>query len=938
MDIHDLQPNDVLGAYRIIRPLGQGGMGSVYEAEHVRLGSRRALKVFASDSEYAEFLGKRFLAEGRILAELDHPKIVRVYDFAVDGATKTPYFAMDLVLSPSGEPRTLDDECESGAVTEDKVEQWFSDICDGLGYIHSKGIVHRDVSLDNVLIGPDGHVVLTDFGVARITAESTRRKVMVTRTMVAKDGSGLSIGKDLYMAPELKNGGGATPASDAYSLGVLIFRLLAGSWYTPETRLEDALAAFDPKWVGIVRQLCSKDPKNRLPLMLDDVRIECPKCGKVLQWKGKIPDGQHIRCPICGCRFEVVDDEIRILPDKVKPATKQFSDTMSIPSFPSDKTMPGAASGPSGSGDAVKTVCRYALAAVAIITVGVVALQFKDGGKPAPVIGHEDAASAKQDDMQKIAEGYCFKADLLMVDLQGLSGEHGVDKKINEIKKYQATIKHYKEQKKYENIPGVFSQLEKMVNNVLEYHKERRRTYDVLEELKKVSACADTEDNKVYATAVWNSAVESFEDGLYEYDRGQFSSACKSFQNAKGDFERCPEVAQSNKLAIRQREEQMSREERDYGRAVEKVGKVEAELVAKMNWTQAKSDMDSFARTLSGEKARRVVDLEINRIARMQGFRSWCKKNLPSKKFRYGKTEAEWVKIGETELHFQYHAIAQKGRDVWKPQSCSWEDFFGNENAMLDQVLGFISSDAKGKFPSDEARSDCLVGGVLVADQCQNGDAEWTKKIGGYVKKAVAISPGNRQYFKKWYDDDEQEEREARVMPEPTLVAKKLPDFRKLEEPDFGIPIHVKTRSEAGVKSACKGAERGNVKFEWTSSNDKVCIKDDKNIAFDLMFVQDEKGFRLVKGPYETDGQVIKIGYDENRMDLPDKNYQMTKRELDKWQYADSFSLDVGNVFLVQVPSGCMMGLKIESIARRVDGAESDLIGFIYQIYERSTL
>jgi len=254
----------LIGSYRIIRPLGTGGMGRVYEAEHVELKVRRALKYFATGSEHAELLRKRFVAEGRILADLQHPRLVRVYDFAIDESTGAPYFAMDLVLSPSGEPQTLQDACKSG-VDEEQVAGWFRDICEGLGYIHAKGVVHRDISLDNILIGPDGHAVLGDFGIAKIIGEEYRRKLDLTVTMLLAGGERFSWGKGLYMSPEMTAGGEATPASDAYAVGVLLFRLLAGSWYTPDTRLDDALAGMDYNWAEVIARLCAKDTSVRLP-------------------------------------------------------------------------------------------------------------------------------------------------------------------------------------------------------------------------------------------------------------------------------------------------------------------------------------------------------------------------------------------------------------------------------------------------------------------------------------------------------------------------------------------------------------------------------------------------------------------------------------------------------------------------------------------------
>ena len=259
-----LRPGQRIGAYRIVRQLGVGGMGQVYEAEHVALGVRRALKVFSTESEHSEFLRKRFVAEGRILADLQHPRIVRVYDLVVDEDSGMAYFEMDLVLSPDGQPRTLADELQDG-VDEEKIVGWFRDICEGLAYIHSQGVVHRDISLDNILIGRDGRAVITDFGIAKIIDDSYRRKIAVTATMVFKDGSEVRIGKERYMAPELKKPNGrASFATDAWALGVLLFRMLSGSWYDVGTRLEDWHADLKYDWHPVLLRLFNPEPKMRL--------------------------------------------------------------------------------------------------------------------------------------------------------------------------------------------------------------------------------------------------------------------------------------------------------------------------------------------------------------------------------------------------------------------------------------------------------------------------------------------------------------------------------------------------------------------------------------------------------------------------------------------------------------------------------------------------
>ena len=94
----------LIGNYRVGRLLGQGGMGAVYSAEHAALRLPCALKVFTADGAKRDFLRKRFLAEGRLLARLDHPRLVKVRDLAVDEASGAPYFAMDLVLDSDGDP------------------------------------------------------------------------------------------------------------------------------------------------------------------------------------------------------------------------------------------------------------------------------------------------------------------------------------------------------------------------------------------------------------------------------------------------------------------------------------------------------------------------------------------------------------------------------------------------------------------------------------------------------------------------------------------------------------------------------------------------------------------------------------------------------------------------------------------------------------------
>ena len=253
-----------IGQYETIRLLGKGGMSEVYEVENVRLGSRHALKLFTYEKDDAE-VKARFLTEGKLLARLSHPRIVKVTDFGTDEASGKPYFVMDLVLNERGEMQQLSD-VEPGTVDEEVIGRWYDDLREGLAYIHANGVVHRDLKLQNVLIGPDGHAVLTDFGISKIfeTKGSGVKIVDTVKTLVRmREGRSLVMGSLGYMAPEIEMGVEASPQSDYYALGVIIYRLLTGTWCDARTDVVGTLETYDPVWRRIVPKLLHSNPNGR---------------------------------------------------------------------------------------------------------------------------------------------------------------------------------------------------------------------------------------------------------------------------------------------------------------------------------------------------------------------------------------------------------------------------------------------------------------------------------------------------------------------------------------------------------------------------------------------------------------------------------------------------------------------------------------------------
>jgi serine/threonine protein kinase len=265
------EPGQKIGGYRIVRLLGEGGMGAVYEVEHERLGVRYALKIFTSQCAYADILQKKFLAEGKVLARLRHPNLIRVFDLDVDESTGVPYFVMDIVMYKDGFPHTLCD-IELSDLEEDYILGWFEDLCNSLDYIHGQGIVHRDIKLGNVLLNKDKHVILSDFGVLRIFGEDLATELDVTKTFISdgKTESKLVMGTNGYMAPEVQSGYDATPASDVYSLGVMFFHLLTGLWYEPGSKALSLLDSFKYRWNEVLPRMLCEDPAQR-PLPLSDL-------------------------------------------------------------------------------------------------------------------------------------------------------------------------------------------------------------------------------------------------------------------------------------------------------------------------------------------------------------------------------------------------------------------------------------------------------------------------------------------------------------------------------------------------------------------------------------------------------------------------------------------------------------------------------------------
>ena len=246
-----------LGNYRLIRHLGKGGFADVYLGEHIHLETEAAIKVLHTQVGVNE--QKQFLKEARIIARLDHPHIVRLLDYGID-KHGIPFLVM--AYAPGGTLRERHPDGHQLPFTT--ILSYVEQIAQALDYIHAQGLMHRDVKPANVLLGGQGTLLLSDFGLASISR--------ATATLSSKGFAGTPA----YMAPEqlLEK---PCAASDQYALAIIVYEWLAGrrpfqgnQWglyqqhlHTPPPALHDFVPTIPPPVEMAVLRALSKDPHQR---------------------------------------------------------------------------------------------------------------------------------------------------------------------------------------------------------------------------------------------------------------------------------------------------------------------------------------------------------------------------------------------------------------------------------------------------------------------------------------------------------------------------------------------------------------------------------------------------------------------------------------------------------------------------------------------------
>jgi serine/threonine-protein kinase len=260
------QPGDLIAdRYELEELVGSGGMSTVFRARDLQLDRLVAIKIlherYVEDPEYVE----RFRREARAVAKLSHPNIVTVIDRGDDGGRQ--YIVFEHVEGENLKELVT----RTGPMSPRRALELVIPVADGLAFAHEHGLVHRDVKPQNVLLSSEGEVKVTDFGIAR----SLDVEHGVTQT-------GTVLGTSEYLAPEQASGEPVSPATDEYSLGVVLWELLTGEVpFTgenfvavalrhvnePPPRLLDRRPDLSPRLAAAVERALAKDPARRFPSM-----------------------------------------------------------------------------------------------------------------------------------------------------------------------------------------------------------------------------------------------------------------------------------------------------------------------------------------------------------------------------------------------------------------------------------------------------------------------------------------------------------------------------------------------------------------------------------------------------------------------------------------------------------------------------------------------
>ncbi len=272
------QPESI-GHYRVIRPLGTGGMGQVYLAEDTKLGRQVAIKLLPPEDSKQPQSRKRLLKEAQAAAKLDHPNVCSIFE--VGESASGAYIAMQFI-----EGQTLGDLMHDHHPTLDEVARWGSEVADALDEAHRRGLVHRDIKPQNIMITSKGQAKVLDFGLAK----DVNALPVTLQSATLMTSPGMVVGTVPYMSPEQVKGEDLDGRSDIFSLGAVLYEaatgrrpftaksgaeLMSAILVSEPSMLLEGTSELHPELRRILKRALAKEPAERYATagaMRDDLR------------------------------------------------------------------------------------------------------------------------------------------------------------------------------------------------------------------------------------------------------------------------------------------------------------------------------------------------------------------------------------------------------------------------------------------------------------------------------------------------------------------------------------------------------------------------------------------------------------------------------------------------------------------------------------------
>ncbi|HBE97436.1 MAG TPA: serine/threonine protein kinase, partial [Verrucomicrobiales bacterium] len=254
--------SDLLSGYDVNSLIATGGMGAVYAAKQISLDRPVAIKLLPRELGDESFR-EQFQAEARSMAKLNHPNLIGIYDFGqADGM---PYIVMELV-----EGKSLYYSCYKTAIEQQTACELIIEICEGLAHAHKAGIIHRDIKPANILLDPEAHAKIGDFGLASHSD--------------SVGGEHMAFGTPGYAAPEiLENPTAIGVPSDVFAVGVILYELLTGFLPEQPPLPASSIKGSDQRLDTIIRTATRRNPRMRFQSaqdMADELKKLLPRLGK----------------------------------------------------------------------------------------------------------------------------------------------------------------------------------------------------------------------------------------------------------------------------------------------------------------------------------------------------------------------------------------------------------------------------------------------------------------------------------------------------------------------------------------------------------------------------------------------------------------------------------------------------------------------------------